>query len=235
MSLCCSALVACSSDDDPERLILPQTVPGPSVSFPVQGEPAGQLELNELLVGATVDDATEKLEAAGWEVRLYDLDDPNAGVTPWSTAVVESCGSRSVDHIVEGADIRQDQEHHPWPEGAQIARYLRPTQISRSVGRSAWTCGVASAPGRPGAGVDGSCRARLHATNVRPPARAEESSLTSARGSRTWRVGGRSGSPLRHPCSDRGGDVSISDLGGFEIAKRCGARCVPHPGHHFAQ
>ncbi len=59
MSLCCSTLVACSSDDDPERLILPQTVPGPSVSFPVEGEPAGQLELNELLVGATVDDATE--------------------------------------------------------------------------------------------------------------------------------------------------------------------------------
>ena len=99
VSLCCSALVACSSDDDPERLILPQTVPGPSVSFPVEGEPAGQLELNELLVGATVDDATEKLEAAGWAVRLYDLDDPNAGVKDDlrnDRATVEFSGGRVV-------------------------------------------------------------------------------------------------------------------------------------------
>ena len=99
MSLCCSALVACSSDDDPERLILPQTVPGPSVSFPVEGEPAGQLELNELLVGATVDDATEKFEAAGWAGRLYDLDDPNAGVTDDlrnDRATVEFSGGRVV-------------------------------------------------------------------------------------------------------------------------------------------
>lgn len=81
VSVWCVVLVSCSSTSQAQQPAVPSTVPGPSASVPDDVSPTVEAELNELLVGVDVDVATERLEAAGWTVRVYDADDPSATLT----------------------------------------------------------------------------------------------------------------------------------------------------------